>query len=171
MRRVTALLSAAAFVIATAGVFAQAKPSFAGKWTRDAAPAGDPAAGGGGGGRGRGMGGGGLGQELTIAQDATTLTIEYMTGGQNPAPQKLTYKLDGTESKNTAPGRGGAAGMELVSKATWTGNTLVVTTTTPNGERKQVFSLDGGKLVVETTNPGREGGPGMTSKVTYSKGA
>jgi hypothetical protein len=165
MRRVTALLSAAAVVIASAGIFAQAKPSFAGKWTRDAAPAGDPAAGGG---RGRGMGGGGLGQELTITQDATTLTIEYMGGGRNPAPQKLTYKLDGSESKNAAPGRGGAA-TELVSKAAWTGNTLVVTTTTPNGERKQVFSLDGGKLVVETTTPGREGGPGMTSKVTYSK--
>jgi hypothetical protein len=41
----------------------------------------------------------------------------------------------------------------------------------PNGERKQVLSLDGGKLVVETTNPGREGGQGMTSKVTYTKGS
>ncbi len=41
-----------------------------------------------------------LGQELTITQDAANLTLEYMGGGQNPAPVKLVYKLDGTESKN-----------------------------------------------------------------------
>ena len=167
MRRVTALISAAAFVVATAGVFAQAKPSFAGKWTREAPAA---AAGDTGGGRGRGGGrGGGFGQEATITQDAKTLTIEYMGGGRNPAPTKLVFMLDGSVSKNQMAGRGGTTEQE--SKAAWVGNTLVITTTVPNGERKQVLSLDGGKLVVETTNPGREGGQGMTSKVTYTKGS
>jgi hypothetical protein len=77
--------------------------------------------------------------------------------------------LDGSVSKNQMAGRGGTTEQE--SKAAWVGNTLVITTTVPNGERKQVLSLDGGKLVVETTNPGREGGQGMTSKVTYTKGS
>ena len=165
MRRITALMSVAAVVLMTAGLFAQAKPSFAGKWTRDAASAPAPPAGGGGGGRG---GGGGLGMDLTITQDASTLTIEYMGGGQAPAPVKLVYKLDGSESKNMMMGRGGPA--EQVSKAAWAGSTLVITTTTANGEQKRVFAMEGGNMTVETTAPGRDGGPGTPMKVTYKKG-
>src|SRR5690349_282412 len=122
MKRVCTVLSAAAVVMMTVGVLAQAKPNFAGKWTLDAAaaPAGAPA--GGGGGRGGGRGGGGWGMEPTITQDATTLTVEYMGGGQAPAPVKLTYKLDGSESKNMMAGRGGQ--QEQVSKATWDGASL-----------------------------------------------
>jgi hypothetical protein len=165
MRRVTAAISAAAVVVATAGVFAQA--NFAGKWTRDAPAAGAGEARGGGGGRGGGRGGG-FGQEATITQDAKTLTIEY-TQGQNPI--KLTYTIGG-ESKNTMPGRGGGEGQVLTSKTAWAGSTLVITTALPNGgERKQVLSLEGGKLVVETTQPTREGGPGTPTKVTYTKGS
>lgn len=164
MRRITAMVSAAAVVLATAGVFAQAKPNFAGKWTMVA----DPAAAAPGGGGGRGGRGGGLGQDLTISQDATTLTIEYMGGGQAPAPVKLVYKLDGSESKNSVPGRGGM--MDQTAKASWTGNTLTVNTTMMNGEQKRSFALEGGNLVVETTQPGRDGGPGTPMKVTYKKG-
>ena len=162
MRRVATLVSTAAVMMFTVGLLAQAKPNFAGKWVREApaAPA-TPPAGGGGGGRGGG-GGGGWGATNTITQDATTLTVEY-TQGENPV--KLVYKLDGTESKN-AGGRGG----ETVSKAAWVGNTLVITTTTQMGEQKRVVSLDGGNLVIETTNPGREGGAPTTSKVVYKKG-
>lgn len=161
MRRITAMVSAAAVVLMTAGLFAQAKPSFAGKWTRvvDAAA---PAPGGG----GRG-GGGGLGMDLTIGQDATTLTIEYMGGGQAPAPVKLVYKLDGSESKNSVPGRGGV--MEQTAKASWTGNTLSVNTTMMNGEQKRTFAIEGDSLVVETVQPGRDGGPGTPTKLTYKK--
>jgi hypothetical protein len=162
MRRVTSVLSVAAIVLTMAGLAAQAKPSFAGKWTMD--PASAPPAGGGRGGRG-----GGLGMELTITQDASTMTINYMGGGQNPAPVTLTYKLDGTESKNMMAGRGGGAPTEQVSKATWTGNTLTVVTTTGFGEQKRVFAIEGGNLTVETTAPGRDGGPGTPTKVTYKK--
>jgi hypothetical protein len=171
MQRITAVLTAAAVAVSAAIVVAQAKPTFAGKWVVDAssAPAAPSAPAGPGGGGGRGGRGGMLGQELTITQDATTLTIEYMGGGQNPAPVKLVYKLDGTESKNTMMMRGGQ--MEQVSKATWAGNALAVTTTMMNGEQKRTFALEGGNLVVETANPGREGGPGMTTKVTYKKAA
>jgi len=167
MRRMTAVFTAAAIALGAVVIAAQAKPNFAGKWVLDPASAPAPPAGGGGGGRGGGRGGM-LGQELTIAQDATTLTISYMGGGQNPAPVKLSYKLDGTESKNTVMARGGQA--EQVSKAAWSGNSIVVTTTVGAGEQKRTFAMDGGNLTVETSNPGREGGPATVTKVTYKKG-
>ena len=160
MRRITSLVAVAALAL-TASLAAQA--NFAGKWTMDPASAPDPAAGGGGRG-GRGMM---LGQEVTITQDAKTLTLEYMGGGQNPAPVKLVYMLDGSESKNMVMGRGGQ--MEQVSKATWAGQSLVVTTAMGAGEMKRTLSLQGGNLVVETSAPGRDGGPGMTSKIVYKK--
>ena len=167
MRRITAMLSTAAIVLTAVGVMAQAKPSFAGKWTRDMTASPMPAPGGGGGGRGFG-GGGGLGNDLTITQDAKTLTLEYMGGGQAPAPVKLVYNLDGTESKNMVAGRGGQT--EQVSKAAWEGAKLVITTTTQFGENKRSFALEGGSLAVETTQPGRDGGPGTPNKVMYKKG-
>ena len=161
MRRPNTLVTVAALAFLTASLAAQA--SFAGKWTLDPASVPAPPADGGGG-RGRG---GMLGQELTITQDAANLTLEYMGGGQNPAPVKLVYKLDGTESKNMMMGRGGQ--MEQVSKAAWSGQSLVVTTTTGGGELKRTLSLQGGNLVVETAAPGRDGGPGTTTKVVYKK--
>lgn len=163
MRRITPLVIVAALAFVTASVAAQA--NLAGKWTMDPASAPAPPADGGGG-RGGGRGGM-LGPEVTITQDAANLTLEYMGGGQNPAPVKLVYKLDGTESKNMMMGRGGQ--MEQVSKAAWSGQSLVITTTTGAGEVKRTLSLQGGNLVVETAAPGRDGGPGTTTKVTYKK--
>jgi len=160
------MLSTAAIVLTAVGVMAQAKPSFAGKWTRDMTASPMPAPGGPGGGRG-GFGGGGLGNDLTITQDAATLTLEYMSGGQAPAPVKLVYKLDGSESKNTiTTGRGA---QEQTAKAAWDGAKLVVTTTTQFGESKRSFALEGGSLAVETTQAGRDGGPGTPMKVMYKK--
>jgi hypothetical protein len=86
MRRVTAILSAAAVVLMAAGVVAQAKPNFAGEWKMMVA-------------RGQGE----PGVDLIITQSATAMTFEYRAG------VKLTYKLDGSESKNMMAGRGGAA--------------------------------------------------------------
>jgi hypothetical protein len=159
MRRISALLSVAAVVLWTVGAYAQAKPNFSGKWVREA-----PAGGGGGGGGGGRGGGGGFGMENTITQTDKTLTIEYQGGGQNPTPIKLVYNLDGSDSKNMMPGRGGGAPMEVVSKATWDGARIVVTT----GEQKRVISMEGANLVVETTGPGREGAP-QTTKAVYKK--
>ena len=162
MRRVTALLSVVAVVLWTVSTFAQAKPSFAGKWVREAPAGGAP--GGGGGGGGRGGGGGGFGMNPTITQDAKTLTIEY-TQGENPV--KMVFNLDGSESKNSVMGRGGQA-TDQVSKATWTGDKLTIVTTAGQGEIKRVLGLEGGNLVVEQTAPGREGGP-VTTKIVYKK--
>ena len=172
MKRMTAMASAAAVVLMAAGVLAQAKPNFAGTWTMDApaaaaAPAAGAPAGGGGGGRGGGGrgGGGGWGMEITVTQTAAALNVKGMQG-QNPLD--LTYKLDGSESKNMAAGRGGAAPTEQISKAVWTGSTLVITTAVTTqagaGEQKRVLSIAAGKLSIETTQPG-----GMPATVTYSK--
>src|SRR5215831_8594906 len=78
MRRIAIAAMAVAVVLFAAGLSAQGKPSFAGKWTQDA-PAGGAAAGGGGGGGGRGGGRGGGGgfcaPSCEITQDASTLTV------------------------------------------------------------------------------------------------
>ena len=152
MRRVTAILSVAAVVLVAAGLAAQAKPGFAGEWKIEADPAD--------GGRGQGS----PGPDLTITQGAAVMTVEYRKA---PAPVKLTYKLDGSVSKNMVAGRGGGATTEQVSKAMWAGNTLVVTTTTGAGDEKRTFSTDGGYLVVETSAPARNGGAPNITKVTY----
>lgn len=152
MRRVTAMLSAAAFVLVTAAVFAQA-PNFAGKWAPDADKNPAPAAGGRGGGRGGGP--------MTITQDAKTLTIERDMGGN---ALKTVYNLDGSESKNMMPGRGGAAGTEQVSMAKWDGAKLVITTKGANGDQVTSYYMDGADLVSE-----RQGQNGPV-KTYYKKG-
>jgi hypothetical protein len=156
MRRATAMLSAAAFVLATAVAFAQA-PNFAGKWAPDADKNPAPAAGGGGGGRGGGRGGG----PMTITQDAKTLTIERDMGG---TALKTVYNLDGSESKNMMPGRQGGAGTEQVSMAKWDGAKLVITTKTANGDQVTSWYMDGADLVNERT------GQNGVTKTYYKKG-
>ena len=162
MKRVMSGVAALAFIAAT--VIAQAPPSFAGKWTLVADPNAAPA----GGGRG-GMGG--LGQEATIVQDTGSLTITRTTP---VGTFTSTYKLDGSESKNTLNMNGNA--IEQVSKAKWDGGKLLVNTTMNfNGnpvEVSMVMSLDtAGNLVVDTTRPDFQGGGApITTKMTYKKG-
>jgi len=174
MKRLASLTSIIAAAVFTVGVMAQGKPNFAGKWTQfDPDPA---AAAAGGGGRGRGgMMGGGWGTTPSITQDATSLTVEYAGGGQNPTPQKFVIKLDGTESKNAA--RGG----ESTSKATWEGSKLVITTTTPFNnpqsgeamkiETKRELSLDAsGNLVIVSTTSGMGNAAPTPVTMKYKKG-
>jgi len=108
MRRSTALMSLAAVAVMASNAFAQAKPNFAGTWNIVQDPAAQQAAPG-----GRGFGGG-MGATFTATQDDKTLTITR-TMGQNEL--KTVYNLDGSDSKNTMPGRGGNPGAEQVSKA------------------------------------------------------
>lgn len=164
MRRNALILGALSLVFAATTAAAQDKPNFAGAWTLVQ----DPNAAGGGG--GRGGGGGGLGMGGTITQDAKMLTITRTT--QN-GEVKVVYNLDGSDSKNMMMGRGGQT--EQISKATWDGNTLVVTTSFTMGEnavtRTEKYSLDAsGQLVVATTAPGRGGGEPMTTTRMYKKG-
>lgn len=159
MRR--ALTAVLVVAMATGMALAQAPPNFAGKWT--AVP--DPNGGGG----GRGMGGG-LGQEATITQDGSTLTITRTT---QMGTFTSTYKLDGSESKNSLNIQGNA--VEQLSTAKWDGGKLNVHTKMDFGgnpvETSMVMSLDpSGSLVVESTRPDFQGGGApITTKTTYKK--
>ena len=154
--------SAAAMILAV-GVYlgAQAKPDFSGKWVAvDPVPAAADAA------AGRGAGfQPGFGPEFTAKQDAKTLTI---TRGGQTTP--LTYKLDGSESKNTVTRNGQQ--QEQIAKASWEGNTLVIVTMVNfqnnTREQRRALAMEGGNLVIEQTNPGRNGG--ATIKIVYKKG-
>ena len=134
-------------VLAVATVASAQKPDFSGTWTLD--PASAPAAGGG----GRGGGGGALGNgPATVKQTADALTIERTMGD---AKVTLTYKLDGSESRNMMMGRGGQQ-ADSVSTAKWDGPRLtIVTKQEMDGqitESTQVWTLDGSTLTVDTTS-------------------
>jgi hypothetical protein len=155
MRRISKILSMVAVILMAAGLVAQTKPSFAGVWKI----AGDSNEGG-----GQGL----PGPDLTITQGPTAMTLEYRGSGPAQAPRKLTYKLDGSVSRNQSPTRAGAP-AEQSSKAEWSGNNLVVTTTTAAGEEKRTLSVEGGNLVIETSAPARNGGARNVTKVTYKR--
>ena len=176
MRRMSWLATAAVMTLFVAGLSAQGKPDFSGKWTLvpDPAAAAAPAPGGGGpgggGGRGGGRGGGGggqfCGQECTITQDATTLTVTRTTPG---GEQKAVYKLDGSESKNSQAGRGGET-TEVVSKAAWEGNNIAISREVagrdggPPTAVKTVIAMNAGQMEVEN-----QGGRGGGAKQVYKK--
>ncbi|HXT70499.1 MAG TPA: hypothetical protein VN700_12120 [Vicinamibacterales bacterium] len=181
----------ALIVAAMTTVAAQTKPNFSGSWTRATGPiiTGD----GGGGGR---LGGGGmaLGQEFTATQDEKTLAVvqKLPKGGEI----KSVYKLDGSKTSNPIVNSGGRhdglvstdQAAYRVSKVTWDGDRLVVTTTSSLGrtvvESRQTWSLDAsGALTIESTqkwapvpsddlreyySPSAYGGP-ITIKNTYKK--
>lgn len=156
MRRAAALIGIAVAVIATATLLAQTTPDFAGKWTMVADPKA-PAA-------------GFVAPEITIAQDATSLTLTRTT---QMGEMKTTHKLDGTESKNTLNMGGNA--MDQLSKAKWDGGKLTITTSVNfNGtafETVMTFSLDpSGNLLFDVTRPDIQGGGRpITTKTTYKK--
>jgi hypothetical protein len=144
--------------LALSGLLAQTPPSFAGKWTLV------PDANGAGGGMG------GLGQSATIVQDANTLTLTRTT---QMGEFTTTYKLDGTESKNTM--NMGGNSIDLLSTAKWDGGKLRINTKmdfqgTPV-ETTNVLSLDAsGNLLIESTRPDFQGGGApVTTKMTYKK--
>jgi hypothetical protein len=168
---------------------AQQKPDFSGRWTTEAAPAATPAATqpgapaapprGGGPGRSGDMGSG-WGSPITITQDAAKLTLEYafFARGDMQPPLRFVYALDGTESRNSVMmGRG----IQLqVSKTSWDGDKLVITTThslvDPSSGKPtsavvtQTLSLESPtSLVVESTRAGVFGGPTTNAKTVYRK--
>jgi len=173
----------------------QTPPDLSGTWTLDVpAPAAGPGGGRGGGREGGGGGGregGGRGTSpslgsgwpatITLAQDASSLTLRYQGFGRGDMqpPTRLVYKLDGTESRNTVNiGRGP---QEEVAKATWSGATLVITSTQrftnpqtgqpATFETRRVLTLESpASLVVETSYSGVMGGEPLVSKTTYKKG-
>ena len=134
----------AAAILAVATVAWAQKPDFTGTWTLDPATA---SAGGGGGGGGGALGNG----PATVKQTAEALTIERTMGDGTVT---LTYKLDGTESRNTMVNGGQPA--DSVSTAKWDGPKLTIVTKQEMGgqvtESTQVWTVEGSTLTVETTN-------------------
>jgi hypothetical protein len=125
-------------------VSAQEKPNFSGEWTVTT-PDGEAT--------------GFCGQQCTITQDATSLTVT-----KRGSQQKWTFKLDGSETTIAAP----RSSRGLVFRAMWDGSTLRIVSplvpTAPAGA-SIVFSMNAGQMDVETSIPDRA----HHSKHTYKK--
>ena len=139
----TAILSAALAVASLAGVSAQDKPNFAGKWKAA-----------------------GSFNSWTITVDGNKMTVTMTVAGNS---ESTLYLLDGTPSKKTFEGPNGPA--ENISTSTWEGDVLVTTTKTAFGTtviEKRWLEPDGTMRVQNTLNiPGKPSpppGPGMVFK-------
>jgi hypothetical protein len=153
------IIAVAALAVSTLA-FAQAKPDFSGTWTLDP-EASQMGGGGAAGGRGGGMM---MGGPMTVKHTGDTLVTEQ-TRGENKVV--MTYKLDGSQSKNTVAGRGGAT-TEQVSTAKWDGNKIVITRTQQMGDQSvqisETWAMEGGNLTIAST-----GGRGGATKRVYKK--
>ena len=175
MKRFTVVSGAAVLLASVAG--AQATPNFAGKWkvVPNVAPATQPTAP-----RVPATMGSGWPAEITITQDANTLTLEYTpyVASDIQPVWKFVHPLNGAESKQSI--NTGHGDREQLSLAMWDGNRLVISTTqrftNPDtgelmtSEVRRALSLDSaGLLVVETTHVGALGGPTSVTRTLYSK--
>jgi len=162
--------------------FSQSPADFSGRWTLDApvvattpAVPGTPAAA-----AAPGDMGSGWGSSLTIAQDATRLSVEYVFFSRYDAQPPLTfvYPLDGSEGKNVvAMGRGEQ--IEL-SRARWDGKALTITTISRVADRgakpfttevtRKLWLESPTTMIVEVTRAGVLGGPSSTTRSVYRKG-
>lgn len=161
-----AVFAAALALVFTAGVAAQAKPDFSGTWTLDAERSVMPQGRGGGmgGGRQGGMGGG----PVTITVAGQQMSVSRAMG-QSGNTMTTVYMLDGTASKNTMGGRGGAEPMEVVYTSKWEGAKLVTAIATPRGTSTESRWLEAdGSMVVETTRTSPQGDV-ITTKLVYKK--
>ena len=181
MRRTLIAFAAAVVLIATPS--AQAPADFSGRWTLDvpaiattAAVPGTPAAA-----AAPGDMGSGWGSPITIAQDAKSLSLEYVFFSRYDAmpPLKFTYPLDGSEGRNiVSMGRGDQV---ETSRARWDGQSLIITTTSRVSDRgaakpftvevTRKLSLESpATLIVEVTRAGALGGAATTTRSVYRKG-
>ena len=143
-----------------------------GRWALVADPA---AAGGGRGSRIPATAGSGWGQELTIAQTASTVSIEraQFSAYDMQPPMRFEYALDGAESRNVFDiGRGL---QEQTSSAAWNGTSLTIVTRHGRGtalavEITQVFTVDAaGILSIETTRGGADPSSRSTTLTHYRR--
>jgi hypothetical protein len=124
--------------------------------------------------------GSGWGSPLSLAQDARALTVEYsyFHPREMQPPFRLTYLLDGTESRNSVNiGRGPQL---QVSRAEWQGDRLVITTrhefVNPQdgrpmtSETRQTLRLEAADtLVIETLRSGVLGGRAKATLTSYKR--
>ena len=104
----------------------------------------------------------------TIAQSATELKVDRRVEIEGrETVYTLVYKLDGTESVNQM------GPLVFRTKATWDGaalalSSVISTDGKPFGESKDVYRLENGELIVETTRQTPQGT--VTSKGVNRKG-
>jgi hypothetical protein len=139
---------------------AQGKPDFSGKWVLDTSRSTVPP----GGGRDAAIQ---TGVELTIKQDAKTLTLIRTQGDQSTTE---ILNLDGSETRDTLQTPGGP--RERVLSASWDGSKILI-----NGrlnvdgkmlQQTRVMSIESGNLVIEATAPGPGGA--TTTRLVFKKG-
>jgi hypothetical protein len=138
-----AILSAAVAIALTAGVSAQDKPNFAGKWKAANSF-----------------------NSWTITVEGSRMTVTMTVAGNS---ESTVYLLDGTPSKKTFEGPNGP--MENVSTSTWEGDVLVTTTKTAFGStmiEKRSIQPDGTMRIQNALDiPGKPSpppGPGLVLK-------
>jgi len=150
MKTLTRFLAAALVLTIGAGVQAQQKPDFSGRWVITSPPEG-------------------AGREQVVTQDEKTLTVEQSTSS---GQRKTIHQLDGVERQQALPMRGQE--ITVLSKAVWEGDRIAITSHTsyPNGmktQSREVWSLDAqGRLVIDYAEIGPTGSaPSM--KVIFVK--
>jgi hypothetical protein len=174
MARLGTVFGLTALTLATTAT-GQTLPDFSGRWIAVPEPAAVASA------VAAGSLGSGWGNEVTLTQNATTLTVEraQFSAYDMQPPMRFSYALDGSENRVTFNvGRGP---QEMVVKTSRQATSLVITTgyhvsLSENGgpatvEMKQILSLDTpGSLIVTTTLIGLKGGASSTSTTRYKKG-
>lgn len=104
---------------------------------------------------------------ITIAQSATEMRVERRVDiSGRELVHNFTYKLDGTESGNQM------GSLLLKAKAAWEGDALVLSSVAsvedkPLGQLKEVYRLEHGDLVVESTRHTPAGV--MTARTVHRK--
>jgi hypothetical protein len=125
--------------------------------------------------------GSGWGSEITITQDATTLTVVYTYFHPRDMQPPLTFRYPLNGSAVTHTVNMGRGPQEQVSKASWRGASLAIVTThrfvnpadgqSIASEMTHVLSLESPTtLVIETTRLGVLGSAASTARTTYRKG-
>jgi len=152
MKRAMVTVSLATVVILT-GIAAQAPPNLSGTWRPQ-----DP------------MSGQANPFEFTITQTADSVTIRTPLNN----PESVTMKLNGEETRTPVGGGQRGPGVTLTSRAAWEGPKLVVTSAISGGRggqssAKQVYSLNGDTLTLETSNSLSDGSTTPLRTATYGK--
>ena len=147
----TVVLATAVMVIGRA---AQAPPNLSGTWRPQ-----------------NSMGGQVNPFEFTITQTADSVTIRTPLSN----PESMTLKLNGEETRaQVGGGQGGAGAATVASRAQWEGSKLLVMTAVTGGRggpgsARQMYSLSGDTLTLETTNSLPDGSMTPVRTVPYVK--
>jgi hypothetical protein len=130
---------------------AKARPDFSGTWAFDQVKSAQP------GPDGKVMLAAMLGDEFTARQDTVTLAFAIKSGNLRV---EAAYKLDGSESRNTSPGAYGQPAVDVISRASWEGDRLVIVSSSvsviqgqnvPINTRRVMWIDPAGSLIMERT--------------------